>query len=488
MGTENKVSAIQAIVLAAGSSSRFQTGRTKMAEKICGREMILYPTQALVDLQIPILVVVGYQKDVVEGILKRDFEHNVNFIEQKEQLGTGHAIQCTKEAWKADHILIMNGDMPLVTTEIIQKLYTKHIQSDAAMSFVTAHHCDPNAMYGRVIKANENIQIIEAKEFDGDLSEHCCVNAGIYLVKKDFLKNHINTIEKSAVGQEWYITDLVKIASDNNLKVETVTVPFDRIRGVNDFKELWAAEQIKKSEIIQGWMNEGVRFTIAHNVQIDWDVKIGKGTSIGSGVQLLKGTRIGTDTSIGAFSSLINSVVEDRVFVGPHTVIEDSILKSDSKVGPFSYVHGNSEIADGATVGSFVEVNRSIVGEHSKAKHLSYLGDTQVGKNVIVGAGMIACNYNGNKKSKTIFRDNCFIGGNSTFVAPVEVGEWAITGAGSTITENVPDHALAIARERQINKSGYAKTIRERAQKETEEEEPQTFVAATKVNQDYETP
>jgi len=237
-------------------------------------------------------------------------------------------------------------------------------------------------------------------------------------------------------------------------------------------------------------MNKGVRFTIAHNVQIDWNVKIGKGASIGSGAQLLGNTQVGSDSSIGGFSSLVNAQVGDRVTVGPHTVIENSAIYSDAQVGPFSYVHGNSELRKGATVGSFVELNRSVAGEKSKTKHLSYLGDTQVGKNVIVGAGMIACNYNGNTKSKTVFKDNAFIGGNNTFVAPVTVGEWAITGAGSTITSDVPENSLGIARERQINKEGYARTIRERQKEQAvasnSDEEPHRFVAATKVPQDYE--
>lgn len=487
MSSDLKTAPIQAIVLAAGASSRFKSDRTKMAEKICGREMILYPTAVLASLEIPILMVVGYQRGLVEEIVKKEFNHTVTFIHQVEQLGTGHAIKCTRSAWKSDHILVMNGDMPLVTPEIIEKLYKKHTTADAAISFVTAHHCDPNAMYGRVIQADNNIQIIEAKELDGNLEEHCCINAGIYLIKRSFLENFIDSLEVNKAGKEWYITDLVKIASDNNLKVETVTAAYDKIRGVNDFKELWAVEQIKKSEIIQYWMAHGVRFTIAHNVHIDWDVTIGKGSTIESGVQLTEGTKIGCDVVVGAFSSLNNCVVGDRTMIKTHTVIDDSLIKSDCKIGPFAFIHGHSSIENEAVIGSFVEVNRTTVGERSKSRHLSYLGDTEVGKGVILGAGLITCNYNGSTKNKTIIKSNAFIGGNNTLVAPVTINEWAMTAAGSTITEDVPTNALAIARERQLNKEGYAKTIREKNQKTEKSvtDEPHQFVAAIKLDISY---
>lgn len=448
MAHNNEVNTLQAIILAAGTSSRFKTGRSKLVEKICGREMILYPTEVLKSLKIPILMVVGFQRDSIEETVRNHFDSGISFIHQEEQKGTGHAIQCTQSAWKSDHILVMNGDMPLVTPDIIEKLTKKHIKSDAAISFVTAHHCDPNAMYGRVIEGNDNVEIIEAKEFEGDLSEQCCVNAGMYLIKRSFLDAHLSQLQKSNKTQEWYITDLIKIASENKLKVTTLAVPFDRIRGVNDFKELWAAEQIKKSEIVQYWMSQGVRFSIAHNVQIDWDVTIGSGSFIGSGTQLLRGTHIGKDCYIDAFSLVRKTTIGDRTTVHPHTIIDDSTVGCDAFVGPFASVHGHSEVKNGAVVGSFVEINRTVIGTGSKAKHLSYLGDTVVGTNSNIGAGTIACNYDGAQKHKTIIKDQVFVGANNTLVAPVTLHNESMTGAGSTITEDVSKESLAIARAR----------------------------------------
>lgn len=453
---------LQAVVLAAGKSSRFKTGRTKLVEKICGREMVLYPTGVLASLNVPVVMVVGFQHDAVEETVQENFGDTVTFVHQKEQLGTGHAIECTQDAWNTENILILNGDMPLITKDIIQKLARKHTEADATVTFATAHHCDPEALYGRVIQADDDIQIVEAKDFEGDLSENCCVNAGVYIIKRSFLNEYISQLRQHASTKEWYITDLIQLASKNKLKVQTVPVPFDRIRGVNDFKELWAAEQIKKSEIIQYWMSNGVRFSIAHNVQIDWNVTIGAGSFIGSGVQLLRNTTIGKDCVVGAFSFLRNVSIGNRTKVHTHSVVAKAEIGNDCNVGPFAFVHGNSVIKDNATIGSFVEINRSEVGKFSKAKHLSYLGDTTVEEHANIGAGVVACNYDGANKHKTRIKDGAFIGGNNTLVAPVTVGKKAITAAGSTITHDVPNNALGIAREHQVNKEEYAEKIRKK--------------------------
>ena len=474
MANHKEAKTIQAVILAAGTSSRFKTGRTKLVEKICGRPMILYPTGIMQQLGLKTIMVVGFQKESIQEVVVKDFSDSVTFVHQEEQKGTGHAIACTKDTWTADHILVLNGDMPLITQDIIEKIIKKHIESDATVSFATAHHCDPEALYGRVIQADNTIKIVEAKDFEGDLAEQCCVNAGIYLIKKDFLLNHIDQLDNNNASKEWYITDLINIASKQQLKIVTLSVPFDRIRGVNDFKELWAAEQIKKSEIIQHWMAQGVRFCIAHNVQIDWDVTIGSGSFIGSGAQLLEGTKVGKNSTIGAFSFLKNTVIGDRTHIYPHSYCDSSTVGNDASVGPFSYIHGNSTLKDNAVVGSFVEVNRSTIGSFSKAKHLAYLGDTMVGQQVTVGAGFVACNYDGAKKHQTIIQDNAFIGGNNTFVAPVTIGASAITAAGSTITQDVPANALAIARERQVNKENYAEKIREKINGDKAETEVST--------------
>ncbi len=450
---------IQAIVLAAGKSTRLKTGRNKLIEKICGQPMIAYTTKLLTSLDIPTTVVVGHQQELIKKCITKYHHEQISFVIQEEQQGTGHAIECTRAYWDKEHILIMNGDMPLVTPEIIQALYAKHIDSDAALSFVMAHHTDPGSSYGRVMKTDNKVKIVEAKEFTGDSADHCCINAGIYLVKKSFLEEHLPAIEQNQVSQEFHITDLISCASEHNKTIATVSAPFDYVRGINNQHELWAAEQIQRSNIIKYWMEHGVRFSVAHNVHIDLDVIIGPGTYIGCGVHLLHGTKIGAHSKVHEYAALENVTVGDDTQIYPFSIIKNATIGSHAHVGPFAHIREQTVIADNATVGNFVEIKNSTIEESSKAKHLSYIGDAQVGKQVNIGAGTITGNYDGKNKHKTVIKDNVFVGSNNTLVAPVTINEGAYTAAGSTITKDVPAQALAIARAHQTNKPDYAKKM-----------------------------
>ncbi len=450
---ENHMQNLQAIILAAGKSTRFNSDQNKLFEKICGKKMILYATQLLEHLNIPTTVIIGYQKKIMQKTIT-DYHHNrINFSIQENQSGTGHALICSRDNWHAEHILIMNGDMPLVTNEVIEKLYKEHIASKATISFVTAH--SSNNSYGRVIKTNNSIKIIEARNFNGDIHEQCCINAGIYIAKKNFLTEHIDTIKQNKISKEFYITDLIGIASKKNLPITITTAPFDQIRGINTFEELWAAEQIKRAALIKYWMNQGVRFSFAQNIHIDLTVSIGTGSFIGCGVQLLGNTKIGKNCAIHAFSLLNNTILGDRALIRSHSVIENARIDAQTHVGPFAHVRENTHIKSHATIGSFVETKNSTISHYSKVKHLTYLGDTTVGSHVNIGAGTITCNYDGIKKEKTIIKDNVFIGSNNSLIAPLTIHENAYTAAGSVITDNVPPNALAIARARQTNKDGY---------------------------------
>lgn len=446
---------IQAIVLAAGKSTRLKNGRNKLTEHICGQPMIVFTTKMLQQLHIPTTLVVGQQKELIQSCLEK-FAQHVSYVTQDEARGTGHALQCTQNTWQQEHILVLNGDMPLVTTDIIEDLYKKHISCDAAISFVMAHNTNPSTTYGRVIKDDHgHIKIIEAKEYTGDPMEHCCINAGIYLIKKDFLENHINQLKANKTSNEYHITDLVAIACDNNFPVATTVASFDHVRGINNQHELWAAEQIQRSNIIKHWMENGVRFSVAHNVHIDLDVQIGAGSYIGCGAHILFGSVIGKNCRIHEYVSLEDTVVGDNTTILPFTITKNTTIGNHAQVGPFAHIQ-ESTIADHCTVGNFVEVKRSTMGTHSKAKHLSYLGDAQIGNNVNIGAGTITCNYDGIQKHTTVIKDNVFIGSNNTLIAPVTLEENCFTAGGSTITQNVPRDSLAIARGLQINKIGYA--------------------------------
>lgn len=452
---------LQAIILAAGKSTRFNTEKTKLAATICGQAMILFPTKLLENLQIPTTIVVGYQQDTVKNIVGTEHAYSIDFITQEKQEGTGHALACTQSSWDKDHILVMNGDVPLVTSATITTLYEKHIQHNAAISFVTASHPDiASTAYGRVITTNNKISIVEAKDFTGDLNEQYDINAGIYLINKKFLENYIATLNTNNANKEFYITDLVKIASENNFTVTTTKAPFDTIRGINTFEELLLVEQLKRRELITYWMNNGVRFSFFDSIHLDTKVSIGQGAFIANGVTLLGNTIIGKNSTISDFSHLENVILEDNVTIHPHCVIKNSYIKSGAEVGPFAYLRANTTIGQNSSIGNFVEIKNSTVGTETKAKHLTYIGDATVGSHVNIGAGTITCNYDGVNKHRTTINDHAFIGSNNALVAPVTIGHNAFTAAGSTITTDVPDNALAIARTPQTNKYDYAKKLK----------------------------
>ncbi len=450
------VSTVQAIVLAAGKSSRMNTGRSKLIEPICGKPMVTYVTQLLASLSLHTHIVVGAYKDNVISVIEKYYGAPGLFIEQKEALGTGHALCTTRDFWWADNVLVMNADVPLVNHNTLHELIKMHTQTGAAVSLVSAHYAQSDSAYGRIVERNGIITIVEAADFTGDVTEWCCINAGIYLFKKSFLEEYINHLMPHPGMAELRITDLIALASQQGRGVHIVNAPYDTVRGVNTLQELWAIEQIKRSELMKHWMGQGVRFSVAQTTVIDADVTIGAGSVIGAGVHLCGATHVGTDVVIKEFSSLHNVVVGDRVVIESHSVLRDVVIDDDVKIGPFAHVHTNSHVQQHAVIGNFVEIKNSNIGEYSKAKHLSYLGDASIGNRVNIGAGTITCNHDGVKKHRTTIHPDAYIGSNNTLVAPVTIGENAFTAAGSTITEDVPANSLALGRARQVNKEGYA--------------------------------
>lgn len=459
---------VQAVVLAAGRAKRFKTNTSKLVQKLCGQEMVLFITKALEQLNIETTVVVGHQKEAVTAVIQ-EHHTDIHFVTQEKQEGTGHAVLCTEPTWHKDIILIMNGDMPLVTSSIIEQLYAKHRETGAAITLAVAYDTDPAGAYGRIVQDGNKLAIVEAKEFTSNIEDHPFINAGIYLVNRAFLETVIHTLNRSEVSNEFYITDIIKMASDKNNIISTVAVSFDRVRGINNFRELWAAEQIIRSDIINHWMLEGVRFVLPLTNHLDIQVTIGAGTQIEAGVQLLGNTKIAQNCLIQAFSYITNATIDDNVIVRPHSIIDDSHVQHEACVGPFAHIRNNSIIGAQSAIGNFVEVKKSTIGNASKAKHLTYLGDTTIGSHVNIGAGTITCNYNGVNKHKTHIKDNAFVGSNNTIVAPVTIGSGAFTAAGSVIIEDVPDGALAIARSQQINKPGYAQKIMAKAKEKAKE-------------------
>lgn len=435
-----------------------------MCAPLCGQELIAYPLQLLSSLAIPTTLVVGHKKELILSCAQKygSFQH----VEQSELRGTGHAVLCSQNYWTSDHILVLNGDAPLLEKEDLALLIERHTQTNAAVSFIAAYNADPSITgYGRVIEHAGTVSIVEQADFKGDTSEHCRLNAGIYLFKRTFLQQTLPTCIPHPPRNEIYLTDLIKKASEQKLPVEIVDIPFDRARGVNTLRELWIAEHIKKSALITDWMSKGVRFSAPQSVHLDTSVTIGPDSTIGYGVQLRGKTLIGNNVHIDAFSIIDNSELHNDVTIQSHTVVSNSHLFAKSIVGPFAHIHKQSIINEQGVIGNFVEVSKSTLGKKSKAKHLTYLGQTEVGTEVNIGAGTIVCNYNGVTKNSTTIKDHAFIGSNSVLIAPVTIGENAMTAAGSVITHDVPDEALAIARERQINKELYVQKFKTKFKK-----------------------
>lgn len=477
----------QAVILAAGKSTRFNTGRTKLLEKLCGQEMILFTTKLIESLKFPSIIVLGHEAEAIKKVVVAHHPE-ITIAYQREQKGTGDAVASSKHFWHADHILVLNGDTPLITDTIINELQAKHISSDADVSFVVSHGDYPvTTGYGRVVEENDNVKIVEAKDFTGNVNDSCCINGGIYIFKRSFLEAYLPTLTTQNANNEFYLTDLIEKAQ----KVTTLVVPFDNIRGINTLKELWTAEQIKRSELISMWMERGVRFHAAQAVHVDVNITIGKGTIISYGAHIINGSSVGQNCNIEPFSILSHSTIGDDVTIYSHSVINDSTIESNAQIGPFAHIRNKSTIKQTAVVGNFVELKATALGFGSKAKHLAYLGDTLIGQQANIGAGTITCNHNGITKNQTTIEDFAYIGSNSTLVAPVTIGKSAYTAAGSVITKQVPADALAIARAYQINKEGYASKLRKKfaqseQQKETATTEPDqvSFLGALKTQND----
>lgn len=453
---------VQAIILAAGKSRRFKTDTSKLVYPLCGQKLILYPIKLLSSLAIPTTVIVGHQKELVTAAVQSlnaqtITNRTIDFIEQKEQKGTGHALAITQELWHADHILVMNGDMPLVDQQLIQEIIDKHVRTNATVTFVTAYQPDPTmGGYGRVIREGTSIKIVEARDCSQELRAESLINAGIYLFKREFLQKTCPTLTFHENSQEFYLTDLIAQANLQQQPLQTITVPFDSIRGVNTLKELWICDHIKRSELISSWMEQGVQFTAPQTISVDLGVSLGAGTTVGTSVRLAGATAIGNHCSIGDGCHIENSTIADNVIIHPHSIIKNATINAHAAVGPFAHVKERSTIGEHAVIGNFVEVVRSCVGEKTKIKHLSYIGDAVIGNRVNVGAGTVICNYDGHAKHQTIIKNDVFIGSNNSLIAPLTIGQGAMTAAGSTITDNVPEDALAIARARQVTKEGYA--------------------------------
>src|SRR3989304_1664172 len=461
---------IAAIILAAGLGKRMKSDIPKVLHPVAGKPMLFYPIEVVKSLGIDkVVVIVGHKAEEVintlqevrsqESGVRSQKKFQIQFVKQEPQLGTGHAVLCAEDslkAWKGN-ILILSGDVPLITRETILGLLDLHAKKKALISFISSIVEDP-AGYGRVVRGKNNtvLKIVEDKDASQREKRISEINTGIYFIDAAFLFSGIKQIKKENAQGEYYLPDLIGMAVKQKKRVAALThINAAEVMGINNRIELSEANEEMRERINNELMLSGVTLIAPETAYIHKGVKIGRDTTIYPNVFLEGDTNIGERCIIEEGCKIINSSVGDGSVIKSHSVIESSQVGQNVSIGPFARLRPESVIEDTAKVGNFVEIKKSRLGRGTKANHLSYIGDAIIGKDVNIGAGTITCNYDGIKKHQTIIEDGAFIGSDTQLVAPVKVGKNAYIGSGSTITKNVPAGSLALTRPEQRNIEGW---------------------------------
>ncbi|MBD2489226.1 bifunctional UDP-N-acetylglucosamine diphosphorylase/glucosamine-1-phosphate N-acetyltransferase GlmU [Aulosira sp. FACHB-615] len=442
-------------ILAAGRGTRMKSSLPKVLHSLGGRSLVEKVLESVEPLS-PTrrIVIVGYQASEVKAAIQSSL--SLEFVEQTIQLGTGHAIQQLLphlEGYTGD-LLVLNGDVPLLRTETIKQLLLTHQQNQNAATILTAHLSNPKG-YGRVFCNGENIvqQMVEDKDCTPAQRENRRVNAGIYCFRWPDLAQVLPHLEANNAQKEYYLTDAVTQVG----KVMAVDVTDEQeILGINDRLQLATAYEILQRRIKEKWMTAGVTLIDPNSITIDDTVELQADVIIEPQTHLRGNTIIKTGSRIGPGSLIENSQIGENVSI-QYSVVTDSIVQAGTRIGPYSHLRGHTEVAENCRIGNFVELKNTQLGEKTNVAHLSYLGDSTTGTQVNIGAGTITANYDGVKKHRTQIGDRTKTGSNSVLVAPVTLGDDVYVAAGSTVTEDVPNDSLVIARSRQVVKKGWRK-------------------------------
>jgi bifunctional UDP-N-acetylglucosamine pyrophosphorylase/glucosamine-1-phosphate N-acetyltransferase len=458
------------VIMAAGKGTRLKSQQPKVLHEIGGKPLLAHVISAASRIVAPadIYVVIGHQ---AEKVLAAVAATGVAFVEQTEQRGTGHAMQCARQAIAGyENILVLSGDVPLIRPETIAEVWQFHQAEQAAMTILTAAPEDP-AGYGRILrkspKSSEVEAIVEQKALTAKQQSLREINSGIYAFKTAPLLARLDLLDANNANEELMLTDmagLLRAAGERVVAIQAAET--DEVLGANTIAELVALDATLRANTASRLMAQGVTIFRPETCVIDADVEVAADTVIEPFVQLLGRTRIGGDCLIRSYTVIENCTLGRGVLVRQSCVLAESTVADGAKIGPFAHLRPGSEIGEDAHVGNFVETKKTKLGNGAKANHLTYLGDAEVGAGSNIGAGVITCNYDGVRKHKTSIGKDAFIGSDSTLVAPVEVGDGAYVGAGSCITHNVPAGALAVGRARQLNKEGWAAALRALRQKE----------------------
>ncbi|WP_230488015.1 MULTISPECIES: bifunctional UDP-N-acetylglucosamine diphosphorylase/glucosamine-1-phosphate N-acetyltransferase GlmU [Bacillus] len=448
-----------AVVLAAGQGTRMKSKLYKVLHPVCGKPMVEHVVDEALKLSLSKLVtIVGHGAEDV----KKQLGDKSEYALQAEQLGTAHAVK-QAQPFLADEkgvTIVICGDTPLLTAETMEQMLKEHTQREAKATILTAVAEDPTG-YGRIIRSENGAvqKIVEHKDASEEERLVTEINTGTYCFDNEALFRAIDQVSNDNAQGEYYLPDVIEILKNEGETVAAYqTGNFQETLGVNDRVALSQAEQFMKERINKRHMQNGVTLIDPMNTYISPDAVIGSDTVIYPGTVIKGEVQIGEDTIIGPHTEIMNSAIGSRTVI-KQSVVNHSKVGNDVNIGPFAHIRPDSVIGNEVKIGNFVEIKKTQFGDRSKASHLSYVGDAEVGTDVNLGCGSITVNYDGKNKYLTKIEDGAFIGCNSNLVAPVTVGEGAYVAAGSTVTEDVPGKALAIARARQVNKDDYVKNI-----------------------------
>ena len=443
------------VILAAGMGTRMKSKMPKVLHKVCGKPLSKWVIDASKAAGADkVCAVVGHKAETVKEVLGAVCE----FALQAEQKGTGHAVMQAIDVIKNSkgEVVILNGDTPLITAETINKAIEYHKNNGNQATVITAILDDATG-YGRIVRDNDGsvLKIVEQKDASEEEKKINEVNSGMYVFDAQSLVYALDKITPNNAQGEYYLTDTLEILLSAGKKIGGYAISDnDEIRGINDRVQLNEAEKIMQKRINEYHMRNGVTMRNPESVYIEDGVEIGNDTEICQNVTIKSGTKIGSDCVIGSGSMLDRAVIHDGVDVLSSVILESEVDEG-THVGPFAYIRPNCHVGKEVKVGDFVELKNSNIDDGTKISHLTYIGDSDVGKRVNFGCGTVTCNYDGKKKYRTTIGDDCFVGCNTNFVSPINVGDGVYIAAGSTITEDIPENSLSIARARQVNKEGW---------------------------------
>ena len=464
MNSEMILDGFAIAIMAAGKGTRLKSKRPKVLHEIGGRKLLEHVIAAAKTI-VPaeeIYCIVGHEAERVRAAVAST---GVRFVPQPDQRGTGHALQMVKAYFTLSgdavpkHLLVLSGDVPLIRPQTLRTICEVHLAEAAAMTILTAVPESP-AGYGRVIRSGSGrdvTAIVEHKDLRPEHGDAAEINSGIYCFETAKLFAKLDSLSTDNANGEFYLTDVAALlVADGERVVAVKGDSVDEVLGANTIAEMMHLDQAMRAATARRLMSEGVTVFRPDTCVIDAEVTVGADTVIEPYVQLLGATRIGSECRVRSYSVVQNSILGDGVLVRNGCIMDGAVVDDGAVLGPYAHLRPESRIGEGAHVGNFVETKKVRLGKGSKANHLNYLGDAEIGAGVNIGAGVITCNYDGVAKHLTEIGDGAFVGSDSTLVAPIIIGSQAYVAAGSCITSDVPAGALALGRARQVVKEGWA--------------------------------